>query len=77
MNIAGMMSEVVAIDERSAMGNVGVVVIDDGAVMPVGSPVMPSPAEAAEEADSKTYTERNRRAANEDSGNRIPSGPHR
>jgi hypothetical protein len=77
MKIPCVMTEIVAIDERSAMGDVGVVVINDGAVMPVESPVMPSPAKAAEVANSKAYAERNRRAANEDAGNRIPSGPDR
>jgi len=77
MKVAGAVTEIVAIDERSAMGDVRVVVIDDRAVMPVESPAMPSPAKTAEVANSKTCTERNRGAANEDAGNRIPSGPHR
>ena len=77
MKIAAAMSKIVAIDERSAVGDVPVVVIHDRVVMPVESPAMPSPAKTAEVADSKTCTERNRGAANEDSGHRIPSGPHR
>src|SRR5205807_692758 len=77
MEIAGVTTEIAAIDERPAVGNVGVVVIDDRAVMPVESPVMPSPTKAAEVADSETYTEPNRRAADENAGNRIPSRPHR
>jgi hypothetical protein len=77
MKIPCVMTEIVAIDERSAMGDVGVVVINDGAVMPVESPVMPSPAKAAEVANSKAYAERNRRASDENAWNRIPSGPHR
>ena len=76
MKIPGVMTEIVAIDERSAMGDVGVVVIDDSAVMPVESPAMPSPAKAAEVANSKAHSERDRRAADENAGNRIPSGPH-
>lgn len=76
MNIAGAVTEIVTIDERSAMGDVGVVVIDDRAVMPVESPAMPSPAKAAEVANSKAYAERDRRAADENAGNRIPSGPN-
>ena len=75
MNIAGAVTEIVAIDERSAMGDVGVVVIDDRAIMPVESPAMPSPAKAAEVANSKAYAKRNRRTADENAGNRIPSGP--
>src|ERR1700730_15262132 len=75
--IAAVTSEIVAIDERSATGDVGVVVKDDRMVMPVTSPAMPSPAKAAEEADSKTCAEFNRRAADENSWHRIPSGPHR
>jgi hypothetical protein len=77
MNFAAVMTEIVAIYKSSAMGDVGIVVVNDRVVVPVGSPVMPSPSKTAEEADSKTYTERNLRTADENAGNRIPSGPHR
>ena len=49
----------VVIDENSAAGNVGVVVVRDMAVIPVRSPVVPAPPEAAEEADAKAQAERN------------------
>ena len=77
MKIAAAVSKIVAIDERSAMRDVGVVVVNDPVVVPVESPAMPSPTKAAEVANSKPHAERDRRAANEDSGHRIPSGPHR
>ena len=77
MKIAAAMSKIVAIDERSAVGDVPVVVIHDRVVMPVESPAMPPPTKTAEVANSKACAERNRGAANEDAGNRIPSWPHR
>jgi hypothetical protein len=76
-NVPGVAREIVSIDERPTVGNVGIVVIDDRVVMPVESPVMPSPAKTAEVANSKAYTEGNCRAADENSGDWIPSGPHR
>jgi hypothetical protein len=77
MTAADVASEIVSINECSAVGNVRIVVIDDRVVMPVESPMMPSPAKAAEVANSKAYTEGNCRAADENSGDWIPSGPHR
>src|SRR6266404_3253450 len=65
--------EVVAIDDRSAMGDVGVAVVDYSMVMPVRSPVMPPPTESSEEADSKSSTERDCRASKEDSVHRDPT----
>ena len=51
--------EVVAIDDGCAMGDVGVVVVDDVSVMPVKSPVVPSPTKPAKkqrlEAQAKNY----------------------
>ena len=51
--------EVVAIDEDSAVRYVGVVVVDDVSVMPVKSPVVPSPTKPAKkqrlEAQAKNY----------------------
>ena len=48
--------EVVAIDENSAVGYVAVVVEHDPVVMPIVSPVSPSPAKPAKEANSKAKT---------------------
>jgi hypothetical protein len=52
--------ESIAIDEDSAVGNVGVVVVNDIAVVPVKSPVVPSPPKPAKEsrfeAKSKNHT---------------------
>jgi hypothetical protein len=52
--------EGVAIDEDSAAGDVGVVVVDDVVVVPVKSPVVPSPTKSAKkerlEAEAKNHT---------------------
>src|SRR6202051_751820 len=69
------MTEVVAISESSAVRDVGVVVVDDSMVLPVRSPVMPAPAKAAEESDSKANTERQVWTAIPNSWIRIPSRP--
>jgi hypothetical protein len=67
------MVEIVATDDRSAVGDVGVVVVDHTMAMPVTSPVMPAPAKSSEEADSKSDTEGNCRAVKKDPGHRIPA----
>src|ERR1700675_953455 len=45
--------ESVVIGEDPAVGDVGIVVEDDAVMMPVVSPVVPTPAKAAKEADAK------------------------
>jgi len=57
--------EVVAVREDSAVGYVVVVVEHDTVVMPVVSPVVPSPAEPAKEADSKAEAKRDPRTGKE------------
>ena len=47
--------KVVAIDDRAAVRDVGVVVIDDSTVVvPIVSPMMPAPAEAGKESNAET-----------------------
>src|SRR5260370_3145075 len=62
--------EVVAIDDRSAVRNVGVVVVDHCSAMPVVSPVMPAPPISSKKADAKADSESNSRSGQEDSRNR-------
>jgi hypothetical protein len=45
--------EVVVMLESPTVGNIGIVVVDDAVAVPIGVPVVPSPAEAAEDADPK------------------------
>src|SRR5207248_2995531 len=68
-------SERLAIDERPAARDVGVVVEDDGAMTPVASPVAPSPAEAREEPDPEAYAEDDSRLGDEQARIRIPPRP--
>src|ERR1700691_5794688 len=69
------MREAIAICKGSTVADVGAVVEHHGPVVPIESPVMPSPAKAAEEANSKTNTEREIWAAEPDSWIWIPSWP--
>jgi hypothetical protein len=57
VEIAAVMIEVVAIDDRPAVGDVGVVIVDRGATAPIIIPVMPAPSKSSEKADSKSVTE--------------------
>ena len=66
--------EVAAIDDRSAVRDIRVVVEDYPAAVPVVSPVMPSPPKSSEEADAKSKTERDCGAGKKDSGNWNPAG---
>ena len=74
MKSAGVI-EVVAIDEDSTVGLVGVVVVDNTSVTPVGIPVVPAPAKAAEIADSEAEAKSNSRSGKIESWIRIPAWP--
>lgn len=50
-------TQIVAINDRSAVGDVGVVVVNHTTTMPVVSPVPPAPSESSEETNSKSDTE--------------------
>src|SRR6266404_7078477 len=67
--------EGVVISKDSAVGDVGVVVVDDTVAMPIISPVVPAPAKAAKEADSKAETKRNTRSGKVQSRIPIPAWP--
>src|SRR6266849_652282 len=68
--------EGVVIGEDSTVGYVSVVVINDIVVMPVRSPVVPSPTKPAEITNSKAQPKRNSRAAKVQSWIRIPTWPN-
>ena len=55
---------IVPIYKRSAVRDVDVTVVNDGVVMPVRSPAMPSPSKPAKETDWITYAEQNSRCGN-------------
>ena len=59
--------EGVVIGEDSAVGNISVVVVNDIVVMPVRSPMVPTPAKSAKKADSKAEAKRNSRAVKKQS----------
>ncbi len=65
--------EVVAIDDCSAVGDVGVVVVDHAMAMPVASPVMPTPPKSSEEADPEADSKSNPRSGQEDPRHGIPA----
>ena len=65
--------EVVAIDDRSAMRDIGVVVVNCCSAMPVVSPVMPAPPKSSEEADAEADSKSNPHTAKEDSRHGIPA----
>ena len=68
--------EGVVIGEDSAVRDVSVVVINDIVVMPVRSPVVPSPTKSAKIADSKAQPKRDSRTLKEQSRIPIPAWPH-
>jgi hypothetical protein len=55
--IESVVIEVVAIDDRPAVRDVSVVIVDHLMVVPVAIPVMPTPPKPSEEADSKSTAE--------------------
>src|SRR5260370_38000750 len=83
MKIAGMIEvasipKIIAIDDGPAIRNVGVVVVyHSPCVVPIVSPVVPAPAEAAKVADSKAKPKTYSWAIQEKSRIRIPTGEDR
>jgi hypothetical protein len=65
--------EVVAVNDGSAVGNIGVVVVDHPMVMPVPSPVVPSPTKSSKESDPESRAEVKPWAIEKDSGHWIPT----
>ena len=69
--------EMVAIDDRCAVRDVGVVIVNDGPMAPVASPVVPSPPVACEETNSKPQAKGNAGARGIQSWIGVPARPHR
>jgi hypothetical protein len=65
-------TEVVVIDESRTVRDVPVMIVHHTVSVPIGSPVMPTPAEAAEYTDSNTQAEHNARAIDIEARNSIP-----
>jgi len=65
--------EVVAIDDRSTVRDVGVVVVDHSVAVPVASPVMPAPSKSSEVTNSKSNSEGDRGPSKKDSRHGIPA----
>ncbi len=68
-----VVAEIVAVDDRPAVGDVGVVVVDHPMAMPVAPPVMPTPTISSKKADSKADPESNPHSSHEDTWFRIPA----
>src|SRR5258708_1243569 len=65
--------KIVTIDDRSAVRDVGVVVVDYPVAMPVASPVMPAPSVSSEKADPEADSKPNPHSGKEDSRHGIPA----
>src|ERR1700739_5044031 len=70
-------TEVAAIGKSCAVRDVGPVVVDDRAVPPIAAPVVPTPSEASEKADSEADAERNAASRDIEPPIGVPAGPHR
>src|SRR5580658_75478 len=67
---------IVAVVKRVAARVVAIIVVDYAAAAPAHAPVAPAPSVPAPETDAETDSSpKNRRAAEPDSGIRIPTGP--
>ena len=65
--------DVIAIDDRSAVGDIGVVVVDHPMAMPIASPVMPAPTIPSEETDAESDSKSNPSSGKEDSRHGVPT----
>src|SRR6266404_712514 len=68
--------ECIVVEKRPAVGHETVVVKNNIVVMPIRSPVVPSPAKPAKEANAKPQAKRDSRSGKEQSGIRIPAWPN-
>src|SRR6266849_10561856 len=66
-------SKAVVIAELSAMGEVRVIAVNQATPVPIRSPVVPPPAEAAEETDTNSNTEPDPRPVEEEARNPNPT----
>jgi hypothetical protein len=72
---SGPATEIIPVHNRPAVGDPRIVVVNNPpAVVPVVSPVVPSPPEAAEESDAEPQSEGDSRAIQKQSWIRIPAG---
>ncbi len=75
VEVASSAIEGIVVEESSAVRFKVVVIKDDIVVMPVRSPVVPSPAKAAKETNAKTQAKLNSWSGQEQSGIFIPAWP--
>src|SRR5580693_7259986 len=68
-----VVAEIVPIDDRPAVGDVGVVVVDHPMAMPVAPPVVPAPSVSSEETDAEPDSETNPHSSHEDPRLGIPA----
>ena len=73
VKIATAAIKVVAIDDGSAVGDIGVVVVYHPVAMPVASPVMPAPTKSSEQAHPEADSKSNSRSRQEDPRHGIPA----
>src|ERR1700722_4217687 len=66
-------AKVVAIHDRSTVGDIGVVVVNHPMAVPVPAPVIPAPTKTSKESDPEPRTKVQTRTVKKDSGNRIPA----
>ena len=66
--------EVVAVDDRAAVGDIGVVVVSRAVTVPIIIPVMPAPPKSSKEADAEADSESNPRSGQEKPRHGIPAG---
>ena len=68
-----VVAEIVAINDGSAVGDIGVVVVYHPVAMPVASPVVPAPTISSEETDAEADSKSDPRSGQEDSRHGIPA----
>src|SRR5216683_731217 len=68
-----VVTEIVAVDDRPAVRDVRVVVVDHPMAVPIASPVMPAPPISSEKADPKADSKSNPGSGQEDSRHGIPA----
>ena len=73
VEVAAAAIKVVAIDDGSAVGDVGVVVVNHPMAMPIASPVMPAPTISSEETDAEPDSKSNPHPSQEDPRHGIPA----
>jgi hypothetical protein len=76
MKVTTLSAYIVAVNDISSVGNERMVIVRSPAMMPVASPMVPTPAKAGKRPNAESQSKTNPRTVKVKSGPRRPTGKH-